>query len=184
MILLLHIFQVLDTIQTTWLNEKFSPEILVHQTDMLDLMLGQIAHMEENIKQLNKNDFRGITHRMELERIKYIICSYLRCRLAKIETFADFILAEEEQREEKRLSEEERRYATMFVKMTKNHFQQMVLKHIPTLKDDYAQNMSKPNQMSHVFLKANNDGKLNRIASQVKSFIYFQFSFFGHCWSE
>lgn len=126
---------------------------------MLDLMLGQVAHMKENVKQLETNDFRGIIHRMELERIDYIISSYLRCRLAKIENFTDFILAEEEKREDKRLSDGEFRYATTLVKITKNHFQQMVLKHIPTLKDDYAQNMCKPNEMSHVFLKANKEGK-------------------------
>ncbi len=141
------------------MNEKFAPEILVHQTEMLDLMLGQVAHMEGNVKQLEKNDFRGIIHRMELERIKYIICSYLRCRLAKIENFTDFILAEEAKREEKRLSDEEFTYATTFSRITKNHFQQMVLKHIPTLKDDYAQNMARPNDMSHVFLMANKDGE-------------------------
>lgn len=129
---------------------------------MLDLMLGQVSHMEENVKQLEKNDFRGIIHRMELERIKYIICSYLRCRLAKIENFTDFILAEEERREEKRLSDEELTYATTFLKITKNHFQQMVLKHIPALKDDQAQNMARPNEMSHVFLVANKDGEYRR----------------------
>lgn len=153
--------KVLDTLRTAWLNEKFAPEILVHQTDMLDLMLGQVAHMEANVKQLEKNDFRGIIHRMELERIKYIICSYLRCRLAKIENFTDFILAEEARREEKRLSDEELTYATAYSKITKNHFQQMVLKHIPTLKDDQAQNMPRPNDMSHVFLMANRDGRYN-----------------------
>lgn len=126
---------------------------------MLDLMLGQVSHMEENVNQLERNDFRGIIHRMELERIKYIICSYLRCRLAKIENFTDFILAQEAAREEKLLSAEEHTYATNYLKMNKNHFQQIVLQHIPTLKDDYAQNMARPNEMSHVFLVANKDGK-------------------------
>lgn len=130
---------------------------------MLDLMLGQVSHMEENVKQLPPNDFRGIIHRMELERIKYIICGYLRCRLAKIEQFTDYILAQEANRDEKLLSAEEFTYATNYLKMNKNHFQQIVLQHIPTLKDDYAQNMARPNDMSHVFLVANKDGKVESI---------------------
>ncbi|KAG4074199.1 hypothetical protein HA402_015502 [Bradysia odoriphaga] len=149
--------KVLDTLRQAWLNERFAPEILLHQTDMLDLMLGQVSHMEENVKQLATNDFRGIIHRMELERIKYIISSYLRCRLAKIENFTDFILAQEATREEKLLSDGELAYATTYLKMNKNHFQQIVLQHIPTLKDDYAQNMARPNEMSHIFLVANKD---------------------------
>lgn len=62
--------------------------------------------MEENIGQLDKNDFRYVAHQMELERIKYITTSYLRCRLKKIETFTKYILMEDDQRppESKRLS--------------------------------------------------------------------------------
>lgn len=153
---------------------------------MLDLMLGQVAHMEENVKQLEKNDFRGVIHRMELERIKYIICSYLRCRLAKIENFTDFILAEDEKREEKRLSDEELNYATMYMKITKNHFQQMVLKHIPTLKDDHVQNMSRPNEMSHVFLVANKEGKVpqTHLFGKLNVNSWSRFSSFGYCWCQ
>lgn len=154
---------------------------------MLDLMLGQVSHMEENVKQLEKNDFRGIIHRMELERIKYIVCSYLRCRLAKIENYTDFILAEEAKREEKRLSDEELNYATAYLKITKNHFHQMVLKHIPTLKDDHAQNMARPNEMSNVFLMANKEGKdrsdvkLNR---KIEIILGLLFSVVGYCWCQ
>ncbi|KAJ6635392.1 DNA replication complex GINS protein SLD5 [Pseudolycoriella hygida] len=149
--------KVLDTLRQAWLNEKFAPDLLLHQTDMLDLMLAQVSYMEENLRHLESNDFRGIIHRMELERIKYIICCYLRCRLAKIEEFTDFILAEEAKREEKLLSEEEFTYATTFSNITKKHFEQIVLKYVPTLRDDCAQNLPRPNEMSHVFLTANKD---------------------------
>ena len=61
-----------------------SPELLPYQGEMLELMLGQIAHMEENMKDLDKNDFRYVVHQMELERIRYIVASYLRSRLQKM----------------------------------------------------------------------------------------------------
>lgn len=129
---------------------------------MLDLMLGQVSHIEENLKQLDKNDFRFITHKMELERIRYIIASYLRCRLEKIETYTSYILHEEELRkdDEKRLSEDEAKFAQEYFDSVEKHFFQLAVRHMPSNihADDKRQRMVKPNLMSHVFLKANVSG--------------------------
>lgn len=70
--------KVLQTLQEVWLNEKFSPELLQHQSDLVDCMLDQIQQMEENLRKLKKNDFRVVIHRMELDRIRYIVTDYLR----------------------------------------------------------------------------------------------------------
>lgn len=121
-------------------------------------MLGQITHMEENISQLDKNDFRYVAHQMELERIKYIATSYLRCRLKKIETFTRYILEEDDQRstDERRLSDAERRYAEQYRDLIKKHFHQVAVQHLPeNLQEETAQEMVTPNLMSHVFLRAN-----------------------------
>lgn len=153
-------FKVLETIQNTWLNEKFAPEILPHQTETLDLMLGQIVHMEENIKQLNKNDFRLIAHKMELERIKYIISSYLRCRIIKLERYTQDIVNEESSRTEKRLSKEEQEFAEAYISNMKKYFLQIALKNMPlNLQEQTSKEIVKPNIMEHVFLKANVAGK-------------------------
>lgn len=149
---------MLENLQNTWLNEKFAPELLPQQTDMLDLMLGQIEHMEDNISQLDKNDFRYIAHRMELERIKYIATSYLRCRIRKIEAFTRSILLEDEQRDsdKKRLSEDERRYAENHMALIRKHFHQIAIQHMPpNLQEESAREIVTPNLMSHIFLRAN-----------------------------
>lgn len=149
---------MLENLQNTWLNEKFAPELLPQQTDMLDLMLGQIEHMEDNISQLDKNDFRYIAHRMELERIKYIATSYLRCRIRKIEAFTRSILLEDEQRDpnKKRLSEDERRYAENHMSLIRKHFHQIAIQHMPpNLQEESAREIVTPNLMSHIFLRAN-----------------------------
>lgn len=125
---------------------------------MLDLMLGQIEHMEQNISELDKNDFRYIAHQMELERIKYIATSYLRCRIRKIERFTRAILLEEDQREpDKRyLSPEERRYAEAHAELVKKHFDQIAIQHMPpNIKEVSAHEIVTPNLMSHIFLRAN-----------------------------
>ncbi|XP_039970877.1 DNA replication complex GINS protein SLD5 [Bactrocera neohumeralis] len=152
--------KVLEIVETAWKNELCAPEILQHQTDMLELMLGQVAHMEENMKDLDKNDFRFIVHQMELERIRYVMASYLRCRLQKIETYTRHILNEEETREvaEKRLSPEEFKYAQEFADNVEQYFQQVALQYMPNMQRAEAeQRIVRPNLMSHVFIKANVD---------------------------
>lgn len=155
-------FQLLQNLQNTWLNEKFAPDLLPQQTDMLDLMLGQIAHMEENIGQLDKNDFRYVAHQMELQRIRYIAASYLRTRLQKIETFTRHILEEDDARAPsvKRLSNDERRFAESYADSISKHFNQIAIQHMPqNLREDNASTRNReivtPNMSSHIFLKAN-----------------------------
>lgn len=149
---------MLEILQNTWLNEKFAPELLPHQSDMLDLMLGQIEHMEENISQLDKNDFRYIAHRIELERIKYIVTSYLRCRIKKIEAFTRALLEEDDQRpaDKRRMSTEERQYAEAHMALIRKHFHQIAIQHMPAnLQEESAREVVTPNLMSHIFLRAN-----------------------------
>ena len=130
---------------------------------MLDLMLGQIAHMQENIAQLDKNDFRYIAHQMELERIKYIIASYLRSRLKKIEAFTRHILNEDEVRpaSKRRLSPEELKFTEAHWASIRNHFHQIAIQHMPqNLQEETSstgpnREIVTPNLMSHIFLRAN-----------------------------
>lgn len=141
--------------ENAWLNEKSAPEILPYQGEMVELMLGQIAHMEENLQNVNnKNDFRFITHKMELERIRYIIVNYLRCRLQKIEEYSQHIINEETARSDsdKRLSIEEFQFAKDYLDSIEKHFQLLVLRHIPPSQDD-DKRLIRPNLMSHVFVK-------------------------------
>uniref|UniRef100_A0A1B0BF29 DNA replication complex GINS protein SLD5 n=1 Tax=Glossina palpalis gambiensis TaxID=67801 RepID=A0A1B0BF29_9MUSC len=149
--------KVLEFLETAWTNEMSAPEILMHQSEMIELMMGQIAHMEENMKDLNKNDFRYVAHQMELERIRYIMVSYLRCRLRKIENFTQHILNEESVREpdEKRLSQEETKFAKEYYENMETCFQQVALQYMPNMQRSEAdQRIVRPNLMSHVFIKA------------------------------
>ena len=67
-----------------WLNEKFSPELLEHKTSIVECIIEQINHMENNIKNAKKGDFRIALHKLELDRIKYTLYSYLRVRIRKV----------------------------------------------------------------------------------------------------
>ncbi|XP_071865966.1 DNA replication complex GINS protein SLD5 [Bombus fervidus] len=150
---------VLLAIEEAWLNEKFAPEILPHRSDLIDCMLQQITHMEENMKRLDKGDLRLMIHRMELDRIKYVISNYLRARLEKIEKYTIHILSQEANRssEDCYLSVAELQFAKEFLASIEKLFKTVALQHMPgnfqTFEVDTL--AVKPNMQAYVFLRAN-----------------------------
>jgi Uncharacterized conserved protein len=150
--------KVLQTLQEVWLNEKFSPELLQHQSDLVDCMLDQIQQMEENLRKLKKNDFRVVIHRMELDRIRYIVADYLRIRLNKIERFVIHVLEQESSRniEDPYLSPPELKFAREYLSHMEEHLRLVALRHMPTNVQDFEKTKVAviPNLSSHVFLRA------------------------------
>ncbi|XP_030032512.2 DNA replication complex GINS protein SLD5 [Manduca sexta] len=151
---------VLKTLQTAWQNERLAPEILPHHNDMVECMLGQIQHMERNINKLAKTDLRASIHKMELNRIKFVICNYLKTRLNKIEKYCIPILNEERLRLETStnyLTPSEYKYAQDYLLNIENHIKSVILNKVPS--NMQALEMNKiaeyPNLQTHVFLKAN-----------------------------
>lgn len=154
------LLKVLENLEIAWLNEKSAPDILPYQGEMVELMLGQLTHMEENLQAVNQNDFRIITHKMELERIRYIIVNYLRCRLQKIEEYTQHFINEESNRSEneKKLSEDELIFAKEYFDSIEKHFQLLALRHIPAgQQEEDVKRLIRPNLMSFVFVKAKKD---------------------------
>lgn len=118
--------------------------------------------MNDNLKQLSENDFRWKVHKMELERIRYIVASYLRCRLQKIELFTLYILNEDAVRtvNNKYLSVAELEFAKEYYKSIEKHFHQIALRHMPQnhRTNDENNRIVRPNLMSHVVFKVKNSG--------------------------
>merc|ERR1719192_2048750 len=93
-------------------------------------MLEQITEMEENIQRARKNDFKVHIHRMEIDRIRYILSSYLRIRIHKIEKHCGYFLAVEANGAEK-LSPEELQYAREYKENVDSHLKSVALQHMP-----------------------------------------------------
>lgn len=151
---------VLKTLQNAWQNERLSPEILPHRNDMVECMLGQIQHMERNINKLPKTDLRASIHKMELSRIKFIICNYLKTRLNKIEKYCIPIINEEKQRIESGtnyLTPSEYKYAQEYLLNMESHLKTVVLNKVPGKMQVFETSKMAvyPNLQAHVFLKAN-----------------------------
>lgn len=151
---------VLKTLESAWQNERLAPEILPHRNEMVECMLGQIQHMERNIAKLPKTDLRASIHKMELSRIKFVICNYLRTRLNKIEKYCIHILNEEKQRMESGtnyLTPSEYKYAQEYLLNMEKHLKTIALDKMPGNMQAFDTNkmIVYPNLQTHIFLKAN-----------------------------
>jgi len=154
--------EVMQKLEEAWLNEKFSPELLEHQTDIVDCMLEQLQQMEANIKRRKAGDLTLTIHKMEIERIRYVLSSYLRLRLGKIEMFCDHILLEEKNRpadQASKLSVQEHEFAKTYIGSIQNHLKSVALRHMPAKLEtlDPAKTADHPNMECYVFVKANED---------------------------
>jgi GINS complex subunit 4 len=149
--------EVYKQLEQAWMNEKLAPELLHAKSEVVECMLEQIKEMEENIRRVKKGDFVASLHQLEVERLRYLLASYLRTRLLKVEKFAFDLLAEDFRGVEQpsRMSSEELAYAKEYCKNIESHMNSLVLEHMPV--NLQALNKEKiavrPNLDSYVFLK-------------------------------
>lgn len=131
-----------------------------HETELVDCMMDQIHQMEENLQNLDHNDFRLVPHQMEVDRIRFIISSYLRTRLDKIEAFTAYLLKRDREtfnEEDRLMSPGEFEFAENFMKNLKEHCHKEAFKYMPTLLSDFGEGVRamevKPNLNSVVFVR-------------------------------
>jgi len=123
--------EVLQSVEEAWLNEKHCPEILESKMDIMECMLEQMQTMEGNLNGLKKGDIRLPIHRMELSRIRFMINSYLRLRLNKIQKHLFYYTRPDSEENNRRLTPEEVDFAAAYKENLLEHFGSLVLRHIP-----------------------------------------------------
>ncbi|KAJ8911739.1 hypothetical protein NQ315_003639 [Exocentrus adspersus] len=148
--------EAIALMEEAWINEKFAPEILPHKLELVECLLGQISYMEDNLRSLNSTDFKKIIHQLEVDRLRFLISSYLRTRLEKIETYVMPILDEENERiqqgVELYLTKQELKFAKDFAEDLQHHFDNITTTRLP--REEWNQECVKPNIHSFVFLKS------------------------------
>ncbi|KAL9013898.1 MAG: hypothetical protein Q9173_001445 [Seirophora scorigena] len=119
----------------------------------------QIEVVEEQVGHLDpKSNFRLIIVQTELERFKFLVRSFLRARIAKIDKYALYLLTNPAQSE--RLSPSERRYASSHQALLEAHYRSSFLAQFPASLqrlDDTAGGISmieQPDVDKAVFLRA------------------------------
>ncbi|XP_061624523.1 DNA replication complex GINS protein SLD5 [Phyllopteryx taeniolatus] len=123
-------------LEEAWLNEKFSPELLANQSEVVECVMEQLTHMEQNLQRVKKGDAKAGIHRMEIDRIRFVLCSYVRSRLQKIEKFFPHVLEKEKSRskgEPSLLSPEEFAFAKEYAGNTEDHMKSVALSHMPPI---------------------------------------------------
>eukprot|EP00002_Diphylleia_rotans_P018486 TRINITY_DN3579_c0_g4_i2.p1 TRINITY_DN3579_c0_g4~~TRINITY_DN3579_c0_g4_i2.p1 ORF type:complete len:215 (-),score=49.84 TRINITY_DN3579_c0_g4_i2:338-982(-) len=151
------------SLRRCWINERSSPDVMPFETELIRNMMEQIENQEANIGQVNdpSDALMASIYRMEIERIRFVIRSYLRTRLEKIQQNVLHILSNRELL--RRLSPEEREFAEKYVDILETGFNQAFLNFIPeklrslTHQDRNEDMIPKPNYDTHVFCKVNQD---------------------------
>ncbi|XP_055953667.1 DNA replication complex GINS protein SLD5-like [Argiope bruennichi] len=152
---------IVEKLEEVWVNEKLAPDLLQYESDVVEIIFDQIQHMETNLQKIEKKDFRVVFHEMELDRIKYVLSSYLRIRLEKIEKFGFNLLHQESQDETNLdlMSEEERNYAQEFTSNVKKYLHVVALKNMPVNMQNikFEEICSKAQMDRSVFIKVKTD---------------------------
>jgi GINS complex subunit 4 len=123
----------LDDLVQAWVAERTAPELLPYEQRLVDrvadLLHKQIEHVEETSGMDARTGFALVIIQTEMERVKYIVRSYLRARIAKIDKYALYILRTPEQLA--RLSHLERQYLQKHQAVLERHFQSAFLRDLP-----------------------------------------------------
>eukprot|EP00794_Sanderia_malayensis_P005647 gene5647-6343_t len=149
--------EVLEKLEEAWLNEKFAPDLLESKVELVECVIEQVTEMDEKLKSAPKGDVAASLQIMELERVKYMMNSYLRKRIQKIEDFTIHLLEEEAQRgvdQASKFSPQELNYAKEFADNLETLFNSLALQHMPAnMQSIDRKKIPRPNMDSHVFLK-------------------------------
>lgn len=133
-------------------------------------MMEVVSAMEKNLKEKKVGELVKTIHLLELERVKYVMTSYLRIRVGKIEKFASYILGKEEEME--KLSKEEQIFLNEYISLQDGLFHSLVVRHMPQNLQaiDREKHKNNPNLDEFVFVKAIRDIKDVAVGDDVLTF--------------
>ncbi|RHY30464.1 hypothetical protein DYB32_004308 [Aphanomyces invadans] len=89
-------------LRDAWVNELNAPELLSFQTDLISDLVEQVQNQQSYVDDMSadvatlteERSFTNKLYQMEIDRIKYMLASYLRIRLRKIEQHTMHVLNE------------------------------------------------------------------------------------------
>lgn len=121
-----------ELLKRAWRNEKAAPEILRFETHLIDRVAGQLQLMEETVDDFVESGIDPLTvslYQMDLDRTQFLLRSYLRIRLQKIEKFMFHILKTNELHD--RLSKQEKNFTRRYSEVIGKHLEESVLLNLP-----------------------------------------------------
>ncbi|KAF8530065.1 GINS complex Sld5 component [Hysterangium stoloniferum] len=151
-----------------WTNERLAPDILDQRGELLQKVLDRIREQADLVQQLRADPdisedehFQIILVQTEVERIRFIVRSYIRSRIHKIEKYAHYIL--EDQDMQRRLSAMELNHAQSYAALIDRQLDVSVLNAMPGWIRREGPNwqgpstISRPNKDTSIFVHALQD---------------------------
>ncbi|KAK3011227.1 hypothetical protein RJ639_012379 [Escallonia herrerae] len=121
-----------ELLKRAWRNEKAAPEILKYEVDLIRRVTELTAYVQETVDELMENGVDPLNvslMEMELERTLFLVKSYLRIRLQKIEKYMFQIQRSADLWN--RLSKKEQNFAKRCAEDMEKHLEQSVLSKLP-----------------------------------------------------
>ncbi|XP_058723153.1 DNA replication complex GINS protein SLD5-like [Vicia villosa] len=121
-----------ELLKRAWRNEKAAPEILPFQSDLIARVREQIELMEETVEEkssVGTDPLSVSLYQMDLDRTLFLLRSYLRIRILKIEKYMFHIRKTDELWN--RLSKDEKFFTERCTDDLKKHLEESVLSKLP-----------------------------------------------------
>ncbi|KAH9766221.1 DNA replication complex GINS protein SLD5 [Citrus sinensis] len=121
-----------ELLKTAWRNEKAAPEILQFQAPLVKRAKEQIQLMEETVEEYEESGMDPLTvslYQMDLDRAQFLLRSYLRVRLQKLEKYMFYIWKNESLWS--RLSDPEKMFVQRCIDDMEKHLEETVLSKLP-----------------------------------------------------
>ncbi|CAM8975046.1 unnamed protein product [Rhodiola kirilowii] len=120
-----------ELLKKAWRHEKVAPEILRFETALVQRSREQVQLMDETVEEFAQSGVDPLTvslYQMDLDRTQFLLRSYLRVRLQKIEKYMFHILKSDSWN---LLSEQEQKFAKRCTDDMGKHLEQSVLSKLP-----------------------------------------------------
>ncbi|KAI9304684.1 hypothetical protein BJ944DRAFT_266449 [Cunninghamella echinulata] len=122
-----------ETLTRAWMNERNAPELLPYMKNIIDALIEQIeeqtAFVMDEMSSSIENKFISMLYQTEVERVRYLIKSYLRTRLFKIEKYTLELLRKPDM--DSLMSPQEIVYARRYQELVEVHNHESFLSHLP-----------------------------------------------------
>eukprot|EP01138_Halocafeteria_seosinensis_P012567 gb/GECG01012840.1/.p1 GENE.gb/GECG01012840.1/~~gb/GECG01012840.1/.p1 ORF type:complete len:319 (+),score=40.75 gb/GECG01012840.1/:1-957(+) len=116
-------------------NERLAPDILPYQSEIVDVLMTEVKRQQEIIDESQNNAdavFIASMYQMDIDRVQYLISSYLRTRLIKIKENCTYILANHDTMLDK-LSSAEQEWVRTYADLMHTHLSESALDSLPEL---------------------------------------------------
>jgi len=164
--------QDLEALTRLWVAERVAPELLPYPDELMERVLARLAKQIETIEEATgsmdpKTNFKLIVLQTELERFKFLVRSFLRARMAKIDAHALHYSTQDQTKA--LLSGTELQYLNAHQSLLSNHYKTSFLSQFPASLqrlDDTAGGISmidRPDADKAVFVRVLRDCGLVRV---------------------